>query len=125
MDVARRVTDAVYDRASGVVIKDRRGLELRAKASTAWRIVKASFPAVEGIVVAVADKGADAGLVQLLQTGNELELGAQAPVGRIVYITGNEQCIDTFVNTELDDVLICAERRAVQGGSSHVREQRP
>ena len=96
MDVARRVTDAVYDRAFGVVVKDRRGLKLRAKAGTAWRVVKARLPAVEGIVVAVADKGAYAGLMQLFQAGDELELRAQAAIRRIVDITGDEQRVDTF-----------------------------
>ena len=114
VDVARRVADAVHDGAFGLGLEHGHGLEHRAEAGTAWRIVQPRLPAVQRIVVAMADERADARLVQPVQPIDELELRAQAPIRRIVHVARHEQRVHPLVDAQLDDVLIGRERGVVE-----------
>ena len=114
VDVLCRIAYAVNDRAIGIVLEYLHAFSLRIKARTAWRVVQPRLPAVERIVVAVADEGPYTGIVQPFQALDELELGAQAPVGRVEHVASDQKRVHTLVDAQVDDVLVGAERRILQ-----------
>ncbi len=87
----------------------------------AWRIVQPRLPAVEWIVVAVADEGAYAGIVKLLQTGDEPVLSAEAAVRAVVDVSGDQQCVHSLGNAKVDDVRVGVKRRFIQQARHIVR----
>ena len=62
----------------------------------AWRIVQPGLPAIQWIVVAVTDEGAYAGVVKLLQTGDEPVLCAEATVRAVVDVSCDHQRIHSL-----------------------------
>ena len=76
-------------------------------------------------MVAVTDERAYAGLVQPFQAIDELELRAEAPIGRVVDIARDEQRVHPLVDAQLDDVLVGGKRRVVQRPSNIVGSDGP
>ena len=89
LDVALRIADAVHDSACGIVLEHRDRFERRAKAVARRRKVQTRFPAIQRIVIPMADERPDAVVVQALQPFDELSLGAQAAVGSVVHVPRN------------------------------------
>ena len=64
LDVALRVTDSVYDRAAGIVLEHWHGFELGAEAVAAGRKAQPRLPAIQRIVIPMADERTDALCIQ-------------------------------------------------------------
>ncbi len=103
------VAHSVDHRPLRLIGEDWEALDLRAEADTARWQVQPGLPAVQRVVVAVADEGTNAGPVQLSQPFDEAKLGTEAPVSPIVDVAGNQQGIDLFLEAEVGDVPVCFE----------------
>ena len=114
VDVSFGIAYAVNNRAMGIVFKYRHGLCLLEEAHRSCRVVQTCLPTVERIVVAVADERTYPSIVEPSQALHELELGAQAPIGRVVHVARDQQRVDVFVDAQVDDILVCAECRIPQ-----------
>ena len=112
VNVSRRVADAVDDGAVGVVLENGRRLKLRAEPVTGWRIGQPRLPAVKGVVVAMADEGAYAGIVKLLQTGDEPVLCSEAAVRAVVDVPGDQQRVHSLGNAQVNDIW-CRRRTSL------------
>ena len=65
-------------------------------------------------MVAVANERSDSGCFQLLQAFGEPQLCAQTAVCGIIDVSGNQECINTFGDTELNDIFIGPKCSLVQ-----------
>ena len=87
---------------------------LRPEAHAARRQGQPRLPAVQRVVVAVADEGAYARRRQPLQPSHELQLRPQAAVGSVVDVAGHQQRVHPFPQAQPDDVVIGVESGAAQ-----------
>ena len=69
-------------------------------------ISEPSLPSVQRVVVAVAHERPDAGGVQAAQTVDEGLLGAQAAIGAVVNVAGDQQCFHSLGDAQVDDVSV-------------------
>ena len=95
-DIAAREADTVDDRAAGVVLEYGNPLEFRPEAVATRRIREPSLPAVERIVISVANERPYAGIMELFQAVHEPGLSAKTAVGRVVNVAGDQQRINLF-----------------------------
>ena len=94
--------------------KHRLAANLRPKAHAARRQGQPGLPAVQRVVVAVADEGTYARPVQPGQPVHELQLRPQAAVSSVVDVTGHQQGVHAFPKAQRDDVLVGVEGGAAQ-----------
>ena len=120
-DFAARIADAVNDGQIRGVFEHRHSFEFRAEPMTARRIRELRLPAVEGIVVAVANEGPDADVMEPVQAVDEFALGAKAAVRPIVDVSSHEQRVHLLSNAQFDDVFVGLERCVANGARDIVR----
>ena len=72
-------------------------------------------PSGERVMVAVADEGRDARVVQAFKPVDEGELGAERPLGPVEDVSGHDQEVRLLVQAELDEILPRLESRPAQG----------
>ena len=116
LHIAPGIAVPVYAGPFRIVGEHGHGLDLVFEADTSGWQIQAGLPSVQRVVVAVADEGADAGVIQTFETLHELQLGPQAAVGAVVHVSRHQECIHTFVQTQLDDVVVGAECGLAQCG---------
>jgi hypothetical protein len=66
----------------------------------------------------MANKCANAGAVQAVETPHELDLRGKAAIGPVKDVTGYKQRIDTAVDTKRDDTCVGLERGATEDVSN-------
>ena len=120
-----RVAYPVHRGPRGVVRKHRRSRDLRPEAHTAGGQVQPGLPAVQRVVVAVADERAYAGGVQSPQPVDELQLRTQAAVGAVVHVARHQQRVHPLLDAQLHDPVVHIEGRAAQRAAHLVRRYRP
>ena len=108
------IADAVYGRPSWLVGEHRLATDLRTEANTSRRKVQPCFPAVQRVVVAVADERPDPGVVQALQALDEPQLRPEAAVGAVVDVPRHQEGIDLLPDTQVDDALVSVKGGAAQ-----------
>ena len=86
------------DRPLGIVLEHGHGFELGLEPMTARRMREPGLPAVEGVVVAVADERPDAGVMEPIQAIEESALGAKAAVRAVIDVSGHEQRVHLFAD---------------------------
>ena len=111
----RRVAHPIDHGPLRLVRKHRETLDLRAEPDAPCRQVQAGLPAVQWVMVAVADEGAYTGPVELRQPIDEAQLGPQAPVRSVIDVAGDQQGIHLLLEAEIDDVPVGVEGGAAQG----------
>ena len=121
VDVTGWITDAVHDGPVGFVREYGHSLKVSAEPITSGRVFQPCLPPVQRIVIAMAYEGPNARGLQPAQAFNKGTLSAQAAVGAVVDVPGDEQGIHTFGDAKVDDVVIGVERRCVQGLRHRVR----
>ncbi|OPZ46025.1 MAG: hypothetical protein BWY94_00939 [Actinobacteria bacterium ADurb.BinA094] len=115
-NLAPRVADAVHDRDLHAVELDGDRLDpLRAEDRDAGRPPGDRRPAVQRIVVAVDDEGADAGLVQTPHAGEKADLRAQPALGAVVDVAGEEHEQHLALERQVDEPLPRLQGRLAQG----------
>ena len=119
--LAVRVADAVYHRPFRVLREHRLPSDLGSEAHAAARQLEPRFPAVQRVVVAVADEGADAGFIQAFQPVAEFQLRPQAAVGAVVHVACDQQRVCPLLDAQVDDVRVGVEGGAEQGVGNVLR----
>ena len=94
------------DGPARVGLEHRRRFERIAKPTATRRKREPRLPAVEGIVIAVADERTNAGRVELFQAIDEFALRAQTAVRRVVDIPGHQQRVHLLRDAKIDDVVV-------------------
>ena len=89
-----------------IVGEEGRGFQSRSEPRAEVGQIKPRLPTIQGIMVAVADERSDAGFGQPADAVRETELRTQAPIRRVVDVTGNQQRVDLLVKTESHDVVV-------------------
>ena len=113
--LTRRVADTI-DRCSLRLVRyQRKGCNFGSKPDAAFGQVQAGFPPVQGVVVAVADEGTCAGPVELLQSIYEAKLGPQTAVSPVVSVTGHQEGVYFFLETEINNVPVSVEGGVAEG----------
>ena len=99
------IADSVHGRPLRLVGEHRRCSYIRTESNASRGQIQPRLPAVQRIVVTVADERSNASRIQPRQPLAKLQLCPQAAVGPVVNIASNQQPIDLLSNAQVDDVF--------------------